>query len=112
MQHYNEISTVYRVVQVTGDRQGYVPYLGCGDARLAAADGTGLYTPGLVVSGQYLADATVADAQLSADVTWSDAQLRQLHYTHAHRVGQGSAIDEHTAQLVHLAVLLALTVPN
>lgn len=40
-----------------------------------------------MVPGEDLADAAVADAQLSADVARPDAQLRQLHDAHADRVG-------------------------
>lgn len=35
-----------------------------------------------------------------------DAELRQLNDAQPHRVGQRPAVDKHSAQLVHLAVLL------
>lgn len=38
-----------------------------------------------------------------------DAQLRELDDAQAHGVGQRAAVDEHAAQLVHLAVLLPRT---
>lgn len=85
-------------------------HLGGRDARLAAADGAGLDGAGLVVAGQDLADAAVTHPQLSADVARPDAHLRQLHYAHAHRVGQRPPVHEHPAQLIDLPILLTLSI--
>lgn len=76
---------------------------GCGDARLAAPDGPGQDGARLVVAGQDLADAAVRDAQLPADVARPDAELRQLHDPEPNGVGERPAVDEHAAELVHLA---------
>lgn len=81
-------------------------HVGSGDAGLAAPDGPGQNGAGLVVARQDLAHAAVGYAELPTDVTGSDAQLRQLHNAQADGVGQGAAVDEHTAQLVHLAIRL------
>ena len=79
-------------------------HLGRGDARLAAADGARQDAARLLVAREYLAHAAVRDAQLARDVARPDAQVGHLHNAHADRVGQRTAVDEHAAQLVHLAV--------
>lgn len=81
---------------------------GRGHPGLAAPDGPGQDASGLVVPGQDLGHATVGDAQLTADVARSDADPGQFDDAHADRVGQRPTVDEHAAQLVHLAVLLLL----
>lgn len=48
------------------------------------------------------------DAQLTADVTRPDADAGQFDDAHSDRVGQRPSVDEHAAELVHLAVLLLL----
>ena len=62
-----------------------------------------------MVAGQDLGDAAVGDTQLARDVARPDAQLSQFHDPHPHRVGQWPAVDEDSAQLVHLTVLRHLT---
>lgn len=81
---------------------------GRGHPGLAASDGPGQDASGLVVPGQDLGHATVGDAQLTADVARSDAHPGQFDDAHANGVGQRPTVDEHAAQLVHLAVLLLL----
>lgn len=81
-------------------------HVGGSDTGFAAPDGPGQDGACLVVARQDLAHAAVGYAKLPADVTGSDAQLRQLHDAQADGVGQGAAVDEHAAQLVHLAVRL------
>ncbi len=51
---------------------------------------------------QYTADVYLASPR---DVAGSDAELRQLDDPHPDVVGQRPPVDEHPAQLVHLAVL-------
>jgi hypothetical protein len=53
-------------------------HLGRRDARRAAADGARKDGPGLVVPGQDLGDAAVADPQLPRDVARPDAQLESM----------------------------------
>jgi len=48
----------------------------------------------------------VRDPQLSADVTRPDPELRQFDDSDPDRVGKRPAVDEHTAELVHLPVRL------
>lgn len=79
-----------------------------GDPGLAAADRARQYAASLVVPGQDLADTAMADPQLPRDVARPDTQLGELHYSQPNRVRQRSAVHEHAAQLVHLAVLLLL----
>lgn len=50
----------------------------------------------------------MADAQLAGDVTRSDAEPGQFDDSHPGAVGQRPPIDEHSAELVHFAVLLGL----
>ena len=79
-------------------------HLGRGDARLAAADSARKEGAGLVEPGEDLRDAAVRDPQLAADVAGPDAHLGHLDDPAAGVVGQGAAIDEVAAELVHLAV--------
>jgi hypothetical protein len=83
---------------------------GGGDAGLAAPDGAGQNRARLVVARQNLGHAAVRNAQLSRYVARPDAQLGELDDAQAHCVGQWSTVDEHAAQLVHLAVLLQLRI--
>ncbi|TNN83773.1 hypothetical protein EYF80_005949 [Liparis tanakae] len=53
---------------------------------------------------QDLADAAVADPQLSGDVAGPDALVGQLHYPLPHHVREGSAVHKHPAELVHTPV--------
>jgi hypothetical protein len=68
---------------------------------LAAADAARPDAAGLVEPGEYLGDAAVADQQLPGDVARSDPHEGELHDAAAHAVRQGSAVDEHAAELVH-----------
>jgi len=61
-----------------------------------------------VVPGQDLGHTPVRNAQLTADVTRPDANAGQFDDAHSDRVGQRPPIDEHAAELVHLAILLLL----
>jgi len=74
---------------------GHVPYLG-----LAAADGPGSDGARLLVPAQDLGDAAVRDAQLAGDDAGPDAVVGHLHDLVSDVVGQGSAVDEHPAELV------------
>lgn len=78
------------------------------DPGFAATDRTRQYAPCLVVPGQDLADTAMADSQLPRDIARPDTQLRELHYSQSDRVWQRTTVHEHTAQLVHLSVLLLL----
>lgn len=69
---------------------------GSGYPGFAAPDSAGQYAARLVVTGQNLADTTMADSQLPRDVARPDPQLCKLHYSQPDRVRQGSAIHEHT----------------
>lgn len=53
---------------------------------------------------QDLADAAVADPQLSGDVAGPDALVGQLHDPLPHHVREGSAVHKHPAELIHTAV--------
>ena len=75
-----------------------------GDARLAAADGSGQNRAGLEEPDQDLADPAVGDAQLAADVAGSDPQLGHLHDADPGRVGERPSVDEDPSELVHLPV--------
>ena len=46
----------------------------------------------------------MGDAQLPRDITWSHSLMSQVHDARPHDVGQGSAVHEHSSQLVHAAV--------
>lgn len=50
----------------------------------------------------------MADAKLAGNVTRPDSEPGQLDDPHPGAVGEGPPVDEHAAQLVHLAVLLGL----
>ena len=79
---------------------------GRGDAGLGAADGAGKDGAGLVVAGEDLGHAAVADAELPRYIAGPDAELGELYDPHAHGVRKRSAVHEHPSQLVHFAVLL------
>lgn len=55
------------------------------------------YAARLLVAVEDLADAAVADAQLSADNAGADPRGRHLHDLQADVVGQRAAVDEHAA---------------
>ena len=50
---------------------------------------------------QDLTDTAVADPQLTGDVAGSDAGVSQLYNLGADDVRQWTAVDKHTAELVH-----------
>lgn len=77
---------------------------GCGDTRLAAADGSGQDGAGLVVARQDLGDTAVRDTQLATDVTGSDSDLGHFDDADTDVVGKRTAVDEDPAELVHFAV--------
>lgn len=85
-------------------------HLRCGHARLRSTDGTRQNRTGLMVSGQNLRHAAVADAQLPGNVTRPDAESGQFDDAHSRRVGQRSTVDENASQLVDFAVLLRLAI--
>lgn len=78
--------------------------LGCGDAGFAPADGAREDRAGFVVSRQDFADTAVTDAQLPTDVAGPNAQLRHFDDAESNSGWKRPAVDEHPAQLVHLAV--------
>lgn len=82
-------------------------FRGC-HARLRPSDGAGQYGPGLVVPGEYLGHAAMTDAQLAGNITGTNAEAGEFDDLHACLVGQRTAVDKETAELIDFAVLLRL----
>lgn len=76
-----------------------VPYLG-----FAAADGSGSDGTRLLVPAQDFGHAAVRDPQLSGDDARPDAVVGHLYDLVPDVVGQRSAIDENSSELVHAAL--------
>ena len=75
-----------------------------GDARFTSANHLGPDRAGLVVTRQDLADAAVGHLQDARDVAGTRAAVRQLDDALAGVVGQRSAVDVLTSQLVDAAM--------
>ena len=63
-----------------------------------------------MVPRQDFGNTSVRDSQLPRYVARSDAKLRQFYDAQANGVREGSAVHEHTTELVHLTVLLTLRI--
>lgn len=85
------------MIQLSGCLGGVhsVPHL-----WLAAADGARPDGARLLVSAQDLGDAAVGNSKLAGDDTRPDAVVRHLHDLMSDMIGQRSAIDEDSAELV------------
>lgn len=75
------------------------PYLG-----FAATDGPGSDGACLLVPAQDFGHAAVGDPELSGDDTRPDAVVGHLHDFMSDVVGQRSAINENSSELVHTAL--------
>lgn len=62
----------------------------------------------LHLPAENLADAAMADSELSGNVAGPDSVVSQLHDPLPHHVGQGTTVHKHPAELVHAAVTCGL----
>ena len=72
----------------------------CRNTRLGSSDSFGSNWSSLVVSSEYLGDATIADLKNPWDVTWTSSLMSQFYNFLSRRVRQRTSIDINASQLI------------